>query len=66
MKFNNLKLWQKIGLGASIPLTLMLVLGQMSRESIDDLLFSNERVDHTHKVIQEAMKIEAAAVDIEV
>jgi methyl-accepting chemotaxis protein len=65
MKLKDLALKTKIMLGSCAPLVLLLVLGVVSYLSIDSLLNSNYWVDHTHKVIQNAMKIEASAVDME-
>ena len=65
MGFRNLGLRAKIILGSVSTLILLVALGGISYTSIDSLLKSSGWVDHTHEVIQEAMKIEAAAVDME-
>lgn len=65
MQFRNLPLGIKIPLGSAGPLVLVAALGYVSWNSIGSLLESNKSVDHTHVVIQEAMYIEAAAVDME-
>ncbi|MCJ8298579.1 MAG: CHASE3 domain-containing protein, partial [Pseudomonadales bacterium] len=63
--FENLSLKAKILLGSSVTLIFLIALGLLSLSSIKSLQETNGRVDHTHKVIQEAMHIEAAAVDME-
>ncbi|MCH2205026.1 MAG: methyl-accepting chemotaxis protein [Lentisphaerales bacterium] len=63
--FNRLKLWQKISLCTAVPLFLMGALGVISNNSMGELNNSTYWVNHTNKVIQQAMKIEAAAVDME-
>ena len=65
MKFRNLPLGVKIPLGSAGPLVLVAVLGYVCYSSINSLLATNDMVDHTHVVIEEAMKVEAAAVDME-
>ena len=65
MKFRNLPLGVKIPLGCAGPLVLVAILGYVCYSSIGSLLSSNDMVDHTHVVIEEAMKVEAAAVDME-
>jgi len=62
---NNLKLWQKMTFGAAVPLILMGIFGYISISSLNTLSESSHLVNHTHEVIQEAMKIEGAAVDME-
>ncbi len=44
---------------------MLLLIGLVSFLSIDSLSVTNERVDHTHKVIGKAMLIEGSAVDME-
>jgi methyl-accepting chemotaxis protein len=61
----NLKLWQKIFLGASIPLIFMIILGYRSSGSIDQLIDSSNDVDHTHVVIEKAKDIAGTAVNME-
>ena len=65
MKFGNLALKTKIVSGNTLPLILLVILSVVATVSVNSLLRSSNSVDHTHKVIQEAMKIEAAAVDME-
>jgi methyl-accepting chemotaxis protein len=52
-------------LGSCITLVLLTVLGIVCYTSIQTLENANHWVDHTHNVVKEAMKIEAAAVDME-
>ncbi|MCM8529620.1 MAG: methyl-accepting chemotaxis protein [Lentisphaeraceae bacterium] len=61
----NLKLWKKIFLGAAVPLSLMAILGYRSSNSMNELTESSKWVDHTHSVIEKAMKIEGSAVNME-
>jgi len=63
--FGNMKLKTKIMLGGCLPLLLVAALGVVSARSIRSLLETNGWVDHTHEVIAEAKKVEAAAVDME-
>lgn len=63
--FENLGLKTKILLGSGLTLSFLATLGLLSLNSISTLSDTNERVDHTHEVIQQAMQIEAAAVDME-
>ena len=65
MKMSNLSLRSKIIFGSCCILVLLVALGLMSYSNIGSLLKSNHWVDHTHTVIQEAMKVEASAVDME-
>lgn len=65
MGFKNIGLRTKILMGSCATLILLVALGIVSYSSIGSLLKSSNWVDHTHTVIQEAMKIEAAAVDME-
>ena len=65
MKFSDLALRTKIVLGSCAPLILLVILSVVATVSVNSLLQSNHWVDHTHSVIQQAMKIEAAAVDME-
>ena len=57
--FQNTGLKPKMMMGSSGPLILVVVLCMVTFFSIGSLLKSNQWVDHTHQVIQEAMKIEA-------
>ncbi len=63
--FKNMNLRTKIMLGSCLPLVLVLILGVICWNGIDSLLETSERVDHTHRVIETAQKIEGAAVDME-
>jgi len=65
MSFNDLKISTKVMIGSAVPLIFMIILGVICWFSISSLLSSNHMVDHTHVVIEEAMQIEAAAVDME-
>ncbi|WP_367989310.1 CHASE3 domain-containing protein [Vibrio sp. NTOU-M3] len=65
MIFKNLPLRFKIALGTGIPLVLLSFLSFVAITSSSSQVESSGMVDHTHKVIQQAMKIEAAAVDME-
>lgn len=63
--FKNLPLTWKISLGTGIPLVLLVFLSVVALNSSNNQDESGHMVDHTHKVIQQAMKIEGAAVDME-
>ncbi|MHC5062331.1 MAG: CHASE3 domain-containing protein, partial [Planctomycetota bacterium] len=63
--FKNMNLRTKIMLGSCLPLVLVVILGLVCWNGIGSLLQSSNMVDHTHVVIEEAMKIEGAAVDME-
>ncbi|MCP3951171.1 MAG: chemotaxis protein, partial [Desulfobacterales bacterium] len=63
--FKNLGLRTKMITGSVGPLVLVVVLGVVVYLSVNSLLKSSHMVDHTHTVIQEAMKIEGSAVDME-
>ena len=65
MKFGNLALKTKIISGGTLPLILVVILSTVATLSVSSLLRSSDMVNHTHKVVQEAMKIEASAVDME-
>ncbi|MGF1722482.1 methyl-accepting chemotaxis protein [Vibrio kyushuensis] len=65
MFFKNLALRYKIAFGTGIPLVLLVLLSFLAISSSNSQVESSGMVDHTHKVIQHAMKIEAAAVDME-
>jgi methyl-accepting chemotaxis protein len=65
MGIKNLSLRAKIILGSATTLALLVILGLFSYNGTNSLLQSNQWVDHTHEVIQEAMNIEASAVDME-
>ncbi|MBF0380480.1 MAG: CHASE3 domain-containing protein [Magnetococcales bacterium] len=55
----------KILLGISIPLLLMAILGYINVSSISSISQTNERVEHTYKVLGKAASIVSAAVDME-
>ena len=63
--------FKKIGLKAKLiggsigPMVLVVTLGVVCYSSIGSLLKSSLLVDHTHEVIQQAMQIEASAVNME-
>jgi methyl-accepting chemotaxis protein len=61
----SLSLKFKMLLGSCGPLILFVLLGIFIYSSIQSLLLNNNLVDHTHKVIEKAMDIEASAVDME-
>ena len=63
--FVNLKLRTKIMIGSCLPLILVVALGVITTNSVTSLLETNKMVDHTHMVIADAEKIQAAAVDME-
>lgn len=65
MAFNNMPLKFKIALGTGIPLVLLVFLAFTAVSSSRSQVQTSAMVDHTHKVIEQAMKIEAAAVDME-
>jgi methyl-accepting chemotaxis protein len=47
------------------PLILMVALSAVAYASVTSLSDNSQWVDHTHKVIQEALNVESAAVDME-
>ncbi len=61
----NLKTKPKILLGICSPLVLLLILGGVSVYSINTIVDTNERVDHTHEVLGDAAAIVGSAVDME-
>ncbi|WP_035479894.1 CHASE3 domain-containing protein [Aliagarivorans marinus] len=63
--FSRLSIALKLSLGTGIPLLLILVLSIVAISSANRQVASNQMVDHTYKVIQQALQIEAAAVDME-
>jgi len=63
--FKNLSLKLKIVSGSCLPLILVVILGTVCWLGIKSLLTSSNWVDHTHVVIEKAMAIEGAAVDME-
>ncbi|SON53002.1 methyl-accepting chemotaxis protein [Vibrio tapetis] len=65
MQFGNLSLKAKISLGTGVPLILLILLSFITLQSSNRQDASSKMVDHTHKVIEQAMRIEGAAVDME-
>lgn len=65
MNFKNIPLRYKISLGTGVPLVLLVFLAYIAISSSRSQVETSKMVDHTHKVIEQAMKIEAAAVDME-
>jgi methyl-accepting chemotaxis protein len=61
----NLSLKFKVLLGVSIPLALMLLLSLIATSSIDSISETNERVEHTYKVLAKSAAIVGSAVDME-
>ncbi len=65
MKRKKLALKTKI-IGSNLPPAILVIaLSAIAFSSVHSLLDSSQWVDHTHEVIQEALKIEASAVDME-
>ncbi|USD41964.1 methyl-accepting chemotaxis protein [Vibrio sp. SCSIO 43135] len=65
MKFKNIPLRFKLALGTGTPMLLLVFLAFIAITSSRSQVQTNAMVDHTHKVIQQAKQIEAAAVDME-
>ncbi|MGL1931016.1 MAG: methyl-accepting chemotaxis protein [Desulfotalea sp.] len=65
MRFSDLKLKIKMFSGNAISLALVVILGFATYNTTDDLLETGDSVNHTHEVIEHAMDILAAAVDME-
>ncbi|MEZ8084008.1 CHASE3 domain-containing protein [Enterovibrio norvegicus] len=63
--FENLSLRAKITLGNTVSLVFLVTLGVLSVRSIQHLNETDDWVDHTHRVIHNALNIEKAAVDME-
>ncbi|MCP4547972.1 MAG: chemotaxis protein [bacterium] len=63
--FTKMGLKSKIITSNCAPLVLVVALAAVCFTGISSLLESSHWVDHTHVVVQEAMEIEAAAVDME-
>ncbi|MBL4838833.1 MAG: CHASE3 domain-containing protein [Kordiimonadaceae bacterium] len=63
--FENVSLKAKILMGSSVTLLFLILIGAVSLTSFNRLQENSKWVDHTHVVIQNAMQIEAAAVDME-
>ncbi|NQZ60331.1 MAG: methyl-accepting chemotaxis protein, partial [Lentisphaeraceae bacterium] len=65
MSLKNVKVGKKILLEDAVPLILMIAIGIACALGITKLGDTKKQVAHTHNVIQQAMKIEAASVDME-
>jgi methyl-accepting chemotaxis protein len=65
MKSKKMALKTKIIGSNCFPLILVVALSAVAYASVTSLLDSSQWVDHTHKVIQEALNVESAAVDME-
>jgi len=63
--FQNMTLKLKIVMGASVPLFMLVFSSYIGISSLGSLEETNDWVEHTHTVIQQAMRIETAAVDME-
>ncbi len=63
--FNKIGLKAKLIGGSVGPMVLVVVLGVVCYMSISSLLQSSGWVNHTHEVVQQAMNVEAAAVNME-
>lgn len=63
--FSDLKTKSKILIGICSPLILLMLLGGISIYGINSIVSTNERVDHTHKVLGNAASIVGSAVDME-
>ncbi len=64
-KFGDLKLRNKMFSGNTVVLILVIILGIVTFNTTSKLLKTGEMVNHTHVVIEQAMDILAAAVDME-
>jgi methyl-accepting chemotaxis protein len=65
MKFSDYTIKTKLFSSNGATLLLLVLLSALAFISLNSLLHNSERVDHTHNVVQQAMSIEAAAVDME-
>jgi methyl-accepting chemotaxis protein len=65
MKWTSVKTKPKVLLGVSIPLVLLLVLGLLALNSISNITRTAGWVDHTHTVLEKALKVVGSAVDME-
>ena len=63
--FSNLKTKSKILLGICSPMVLLAALGGVSVYSINSIVETNQRVDHTYAVLGDAAAIVGSAVDME-
>ncbi|MEE8283586.1 MAG: CHASE3 domain-containing protein, partial [Alphaproteobacteria bacterium] len=60
-----MKTKSKILLGICSPMVLLLILGGVSVYSINTIVETNKRVNHTHVVLGDAAAIVGSAVDME-
>ncbi len=60
----GLKTKSKILLGICSPMVLLLILGGVSVYSINTIVETNKRVNHTHVVLGDAAAIVGSAVDM--
>ncbi len=65
MSIKNIKLRTKILSGMAVPLTLAIIIGAVSFFNIRSMVATEERVEHTYKVIGDAEGIVSSAVDME-
>ncbi len=65
IKFANLKTKPKILISICSPLVLLMMLGGVSVYSINSIVGTNERVNHTQVVLGDAAAIVGSAVDME-
>lgn len=63
--FGNLKFRTQLFSGNGLILVLMIAISAVVYTSINSLVDTFERVDHTYRVLAEASSIEASAVDME-
>ncbi len=65
MKFRNLSLALKIGLGSACPLVLIVIVSIVTLFSLRSLTRTSGWVEDSHDVVQTAKEIEASAVDMQ-
>ena len=65
MKFRNLSLALKIGLGSACPLVLIVIVSIITIFSLRSLTRTSGWVEDSHDVVQTAKEIEASAVDMQ-
>ncbi len=63
--FSSLKTKPKILIGIGTPMVMLVILGIVSVVAIMSIVDSNERVNHTNKVLRKAAAIVGSAVDME-
>lgn len=63
--FANLKTKPKVLSGILSPMVLLLILGGITVYNVNSITQTNERVEHTHKVLANAAGIVGSAVDME-